>query len=162
MADPGSGRRRGIWLGAVTGVVVAVIGVVILLTRHHASAKTGVSSQPPVTSSSSTAAPSTQPPASAGPTAQRLQTLSGELTSDDPTQLNDALDPVVADALRRSGQRLTPSGAQLRIDTSTLVVHAQTATVTATVSQPNAKPAKFTLLLLLSGTRWVIVSSSPA
>jgi hypothetical protein len=150
--------RRG--LIAVSALVVAaVIAVGIFLAVRHGrtdgsqSAAHGSASAPSGTPSSTA---STAPAVSNG----RLAQLGTELTSTSYADLAYAIDPAVAAAIRRSGQRPVPRGSHLRLDPATVArTGPRTATVTAALTGVGVT-RRFTLLLMDEKGRWVVLSST--
>lgn len=154
--------RRGL-LAVSALVVAAVVAVaVVLFVRRGDGHRPSVAASTPLAGTSTAArqTPNQTPTPAPVVAGARLAELATELTSSSYSDLARAIDPAVATAMRRAGQRPVPAGSRLRLDPATLTRIGQTsATVAATLTGAGTT-SRFTLLLVNENGRWVVLSST--
>jgi hypothetical protein len=142
---------------AVAALLVAVGVGVVVATHHHSDRRRQAKAAAAATTDPSMS-PSMDPPTNLS--VKRMDAIASDLGSGQQTKIADALDPVAAARLAATGKFPVPRGSSVQLLANTQHVAGQTATVTAVVTAPHGKPTQYTMLLVLEGGRWLVVSTT--
>ena len=136
-SSSGTSNRSRWLLFAAVAILVLAVGVV---------AGTALQNEPP-----------TPNDASGGPTAEELDRLGNSLTSNDPTEISDAILPEVRTELGELTD-VAPAGSKLEFDMTSLVATKRSAMVNAELTGP--RPAHVLVVLALRDGQWYVVTTT--
>lgn len=93
------------------------------------------------------------------PSASTISSIENDLNAGGKRLLG-ALDPVVAQAVLKSGERVLPAEAKVDLDPDSISADGRLASVEATVQLPNGDPSEWVVYLVYSEPNWSIYSTA--